>query len=146
MTNDERSPNSECRNTTRWDGARARREEIRIRNLGILSATTCRSDFGFRVSFGLRISVFGFLSSFVIRHLFPSPPLARRSEKVAAAHPGARDASRATGRLARFALLEEGSVAVLEILQLDARDFLADEALDRVHVPRILANHQRKGV
>src|SRR5438876_8668798 len=108
MTKEIRIANVEIRPAGTAQARGERKSEFGIWEPYPLPRAALTSGFGFPSDFGFRFSGSFRHSSFVIRHLFPSPPLARRSEKVAAAHPGARDASRATGRLARFAFLEEG--------------------------------------
>ena len=82
-----------------------------------------------------------------IQRVAESPPFAaRRAEEVAAANAHGLHAAIVAGGLARFAFLEQGSVAVIKILQLHAFDALTDEALNGRDVLGILGNHQRESV
>src|SRR5205807_4437470 len=71
---------------------------------------------------------------------------ARRTIEISAAHAGAANAAAAAGGSARFALFEERGVSIIEVLEFHAWDFLADEPLDGVNVPRVLGHHQSKSV
>ena len=51
-----------------------------------------------------------------------------------------------TFRLAGFSFLEEHRVFVIEIFQIHARDFLADEAFDGEDVAGVLGGHDGEGV
>ena len=66
---------------------------------------------------------------------------------VAAVDAAAADLAGETAlSLAGFGFLKQRRVAVIEILQLHARNFLADEPLDGEDMPRILGNHDGEGV
>src|SRR5439155_12026352 len=74
-----------------------------------------------------------------------SPPPPGRAEIITAAQPDAARAALVRGLLVAF-LVENHGVFVVKILQLHALDSLRDEALDRLHVPRVLRHHQRERV
>ena len=45
-------------------------------------------------------------------------------------------------RAARFAILEKGGVAIIEVFELGPSNFLADESLDGLHMAGIFGDHQ----
>jgi hypothetical protein len=61
---------------------------------------------------------------------------------AAAAHFAGKSARRRAG----FGFFKERGVAVFEIFQFNARDFLADEAFDGINVRRVLGDHDGEGV
>src|SRR5690348_6789337 len=76
------------------------------------------------------------------------PPPSAGREVVAAVDAAAAHFAGEAGRRAGlgFFFLEQRGVAVFEILQLHARNFLADEAFNGEHMRRILGNHDGERV
>src|SRR5690242_21841271 len=67
-------------------------------------------------------------------------------EVVAAVDATAADFAGKTGRRAGFGFFKQRGVAIIEILQLHARDFLADEAFDGEDMRRVLSHHDGESV
>ena len=69
------------------------------------------------------------------------PSSARGAEKVTAANSDTAGTSPTKLGPARFAFLEEGRVAVIEIFEFGARNLLADEALDGLYMTDVFGDH-----